>query len=111
MTVNLRLRVVFSVGLLTQFAWLSGCGSSANQDAVDACRAEVESRIEGKMGELDDKDMLANSKAQEDGSIEVSSSVVFRRGTDQQTEQTFNCTVAMDDAGRHTRVIRMQINW
>ena len=91
--------------------FLTACGSSGNQDAVAACKTEVLNKIEGKMGEIDERDMLNNAKAMEDGSIQVNSVVTYRRGTDQESAQTFNCVVAADDSGRHTRVIRMSINW
>lgn len=90
---------------------LSACGSSGNREAVDACKAEVMGKIQGDMGEIDEKDMLANSSQLEDGNIEVKSVVTYRRGTAQESTQTFNCVVAADESGRYSRVIRMSIDW
>lgn len=90
---------------------LVACGSSTTQSAVDACKAEVLGKIEGKMGELNESDMLANARQLEDGNVQVDSAITFRRGTDQELKQTFNCTVAADDSGNYTRVVRMSINW
>ncbi len=90
---------------------LTACGNAGNQDAVAACKAEVMGKIEGKMGEIDERDMLKNVEALEDGNIQVNSVVTYRRGTDQESAQTFNCVVAADESGRYTRVIRMTIDW
>ncbi len=104
---------LFRKSILLVFGALSlvACGGGANQAAVDACKAEVLSKIEGKMGELNESDMLANARQLEDGNVQVDSAIVFRRGTDQENSQTFNCTVAPDDSGNFTRVVRMSINW
>ena len=90
---------------------LAGCGDSSKQTAVAACKAAVLTKIEGKMGEIDDGDMLRNTRALDDGNIEVNSVVTFRRGTDQESEQTFSCVVATDSSGAHKRIIGMKIDW
>lgn len=102
-------RYVFLLALSALF--LVACGSAANKAAVAACKAEVTGKIEGKFGELDESDMLANAHELDDGNIQVDSTIVFRRGTDQESSQTFNCTVALNDSGAYSRVVRMQLNW
>lgn len=112
MVVNSRFRV-YQSGLMLAFSglFLTACGSAGDRDAVAACKAEVMGKIEGKMGEIDEKDMLGNAKLQEDGNIRVDSVITYRRGTEQESAQTFHCVVAADDSGRYTRVIRMGIDW
>ena len=102
-----------SVHLLPWLAMLvlAGCGDSSKQTAVAACKAAVLTKIEGKMGELNEDDMLANASQLDDGNVEVKSAITFRRGTDQENSQTFSCTVAPDESGKHTRVVGMSINW
>ncbi len=90
---------------------LVACGSSTDKAAVAACTDEVNGKIEGKFGELDESDMLANARQLDDGNIQIDSAIVFRRGTDQEVSQTFNCTVAVDDAGEYNRVVRLRLNW
>jgi len=110
--VNRRASTARYVLLLTlSTLFLVACGSAANKSAVAACKSEVTGKIEGKFGELDESDMLANARQLDDGDVQVDSVIVFRRGTDQESSQTFNCTVALDDSGEYNRVVRLQINW
>jgi hypothetical protein len=111
MVVNSRFRVYQSGLVLTLLGLLlTACGSAGNKDAVAACKAELLGKIEGKMAELDEKDMLGNAVVLEDGNIRIESAITYRRGTEQESTQTFHCVVAADDSGRHTRVIGMGIN-
>ena len=102
-----RSAVLLVLGALS----LVSCGNSTTQSAVQACKEEVLGKIEGKMGELNEDDMLANASQLDDGNVEVKSAITFRRGTDQENSQTFSCTVAPDESGKHTRVVGMSINW
>ena len=104
-------RAGYCVLVAVSALFLVACGSSTNKSAVAACKAEVLGKIEGKFGELDESDMLANARSLDDGNVQVDSSITYRRGTDQESSQTFNCTVAVDDNGEHKRVVRMQLNW
>ena len=111
MVVNSRFRL-YQPGLILALSglFLTACGSAGSKDAVAACKAVLLDKIEGKMAELDEKDMLGNAVVLEDGNIRIESAITYRRGTDQESSQTFHCVVAADDTGKHTRVIGMGIN-
>ena len=104
---TMRIRPVFYA--VVAFG-LVGCGSNP---AVDACKAEIESRLQGKQAELDTAHMAEHTKSVDDRHVEIESNVLFNRGMSDEYSQTYICRVELKDAsGKATaRVVNLTFNW
>jgi|DewCreStandDraft_4_1066084.scaffolds.fasta_scaffold224832_2 hypothetical protein len=101
-----RLILGLSIGLL------SGCAGEFD-GAVEACYNDVMARVRDNLGTVDRKAMAESAKKNEDGTVQIDSTIVFRGGTPQEKRQTFSCTVALTgpDGKPDPRVVRLIIQW
>lgn len=89
-------------------ALLAGCGGGANK-AVDACSAELTTRLAGKTFALDKADMATKAKAEADNVTNITSEVVFDAGLPSEYKQGYECKVRID--GGNASVISLNFSW
>jgi hypothetical protein len=87
---------------------LTGCGGGQNQ-AVEACSAELAIKLTGKSYVIDKADMAAKAKPEADDVVNITSSVTFDAGLPGEYKQSFECKAR--SAGGSTSVISLTFNW
>jgi hypothetical protein len=94
---------------LTAALLLSGCGGGREDLAVEACAAELTSKLEGKTFALDKADMRAKAKADGDDALNITSSVTFDAGLPGEYKQSYECKARID--GSDASVISLTFSW
>ncbi|HZP66283.1 MAG TPA: hypothetical protein VFB32_08230 [Rudaea sp.] len=89
---------------------LAACGSSRNDEAAGACKAEIAKQLAGKTYELDLHDLAAHAKAESTDTVVLSSTAVFDKGLSTEYKQTYDCRVRFDAAGKPS-VLFLEFNW
>jgi hypothetical protein len=88
---------------------LAGCGGGREDKAVEACSAELATKLTGKTFALDKADMLANSKPEGDDVTTITSQVTFDPGLPAESKQSFECKARID--GGNASVISLTFSW
>ena len=94
---------------LTAPLLLVGCGGSPTDQAVEACSAELATKLTGKTFALDKADMKAKAKSEEDNVVNITSQVTFDAGLPGEYKQAFECKARID--GDKTSVISLTFSW
>src|SRR5262245_37463396 len=87
---------------------LSGCGSSRNDTAADACSKAISEKLAGRTISLDRKDMVARARDESADTVLIGSTITFDKGLSTEYQQTFDCRVRI---GKTADVIYLQFNW
>jgi hypothetical protein len=96
-------------GLFVLPLLLAGCGGGRGDQAVDACAAELTSKLEGKTFALDRADMLAKAKPEGDDVLTITSSVTFDAGLPGEYSQSYECKARI--TGGNAVVIALTFSW
>lgn len=91
------------------FALLAGCSGGREDLAVEACAAELSTKLGGKTYTLDKADMLAKSKPDGDDIVNISSQVTFDPGMPAEYSQGYECKARL--AGGKASVISLTFSW
>ena len=88
---------------------LGGCGGSKEDQAVEACSAELATKLTGKTYTLDKADMKAKAKPDADNVLNIASQVTFDAGLPGEYKQDFECKARLD--GGKASVISLTFSW
>lgn len=88
---------------------LGGCGGGREDQAVEACSAELATKMTGKSYVLDKSDMAAKAKPDGDNVLNITSQVTFDAGLPGEYKQSFECKARFD--GGKATVISLTFSW
>lgn len=88
---------------------LGACGGGTEDKAVEACAAELATKMTGKTFALDKADMRAKAKSDGDDVFNIASSVTFDAGLPGEYKQSFECKARI--AGGNASVISLTFSW
>lgn len=94
---------------LVALVLLAGCGGAREDIAVEACAAELTTKLTGKTFVLDKADMLAKSKPEGNDVVNISSQVTFDPGLPAEYKQGYECKARL--AGGNASVISLTFSW
>jgi hypothetical protein len=94
---------------LLALALLGGCGGGREDIAVEACAAELTTKLTGKTFALDKTDMRAKSKSEGDDVVNITSEVTFDAGLPAEYKQGYECKARL--AGGKASVISLTFSW
>lgn len=86
-------------------------GNDPNSLAAQACRAAAESRLDGKLYELDMRALGASMKEVPNGEHFLTAPITIEPGLTTQAEQIIECTVRFSDAKPQPDVVGFVFNW
>lgn len=96
---------------------LVACGGDGGTDrspgglAADACRLAAESRLEGKLYELDAAALAASMRDAPNGEKFLTAPIVIEPGLTSEVKQIVECTVRFGDANAAPDVVGFVFNW
>lgn len=88
-----------------------GGGGSPNDLAAEACKAAAESRLEGKLYEMDLAALAASMKDAPNGEKFLTAPIVIEPGLTSEVKQIVECTVRFSDAKPAPDVVGFGFNW
>lgn len=88
---------------------LSGCGGGREDQAVEACSAELTTKLAGKTFALDKADMRAKAKPDGEDAVMINSEVTFDAGLPAEYKQAFECKARI--SGNTASVISLTFSW
>ena len=89
----------------------SGGGNSPNDQAAQACRAAAESRLDGKLYEMDMAALAASMKDAPNGEKFLTAPIVIEPGLTSETRQIVECTVRFAEGKPAPDVVGFVFNW
>lgn len=105
-----RYLVVSMALLLAACGGEGGAGGGGPGDvAAEACRAAAESRLEGKLFELDLAALAASMKDAPNGEKFLTAPITIEPGLTSETKQIVECTVRF--TGERADVVGFVFNW
>ena len=100
---------------------LSACGGGGGDDATaagnrntlaaQACKAAAESRLDGKLYELDTQALGASMKSAPNGEFFLTGPITIEPGLTSEVKQVVECTVRFTDAKPQPDVVGFVFNW
>jgi hypothetical protein len=103
--------VVAMTVALTACGGGSGGGGSPGDLAAEACRVAAESRLEGKLYELDLAALSASMKDAPNGEKFLTAPIVIEPGLTSEVKQIVECTVRFSDGKPAPDVVGFVFNW
>ncbi|TNJ35722.1 hypothetical protein [Arenimonas terrae] len=103
--------VVTMTVALTACGGGSGGGGSPGDLAAEACKVAAESRLEGKLYELDLAALSASMKDAPNGEKFLSAPIVIEPGLTSEVKQIVECTVRFSDGKPAPDVVGFVFNW
>lgn len=103
--------VVTMTVALTACGGGSGGGGSPGDLAAEACKAAAESRLEGKLYELDLAALSASMKDAPNGEKFLTAPIVIEPGLTSEVKQIVECTVRFSDGKAAPDVVGFVFNW
>ena len=100
-----RMLLVLALGV-----GLGACGGCREQQAAQACSAEIAKRLGGKTYEINLKDLAAHSKSESADTLLLSSTAVFDKGLSTEYKQSYDCRVRFDAASTAS-VLYLDFKW
>ena len=103
--------------VVTMTAALTACGDGGDRGgspgdlAAEACRAAAESRLEGKLYDLDLVALSASMKDVPNGEKFLSAPIVIEPGLTSEVKQIVECTVRFSDGKPAPDVVGFGFNW
>jgi hypothetical protein len=88
---------------------LAACGNTVHRNAAKACLAEVDTRLAGKLFDVDVDQLTASAVSQAAETLQLSAPIVFDRGRPTEYTQIIECRVRLD--AESPTVIFLQFNW
>lgn len=88
-----------------------GASSSPGDLAAEACKIAAESRLEGKLYELDLAALSASMKDAANGEKFLTAPIVIEPGLTSEVKQIVECTVRFSDAKPTPDVVGFGFNW
>jgi hypothetical protein len=98
-------------------ATIAACGGSGGTDdspgglAAQACKAELERRLEGKLYEMDLAALAASMKDAGNGTKMLSVPVVTEPGLTSEARQVMECTVRFAEGKTTPDIVGFGFNW
>ena len=98
-------------------ATLAACGAEETVDdspagrAADACRVELERRLEGKLYEIDLAVLAASMKDGGNGTKMLTAPVTTEPGLTSEVKQIMECTVRFADGKAVPDIVGFGLNW
>ena len=89
----------------------AGGGNSPNDQAAQACRAAAESRLDGKLYEMDMAALAASMKDAPNGEKFLTAPIVIEPGLTSETRQIVECTVRFAEGKPAPDVVGFVFNW
>jgi hypothetical protein len=89
----------------------SGGGGSPNDLAAEACKAAAESRLEGKLYELDLAALAASMKDAPNGEKFLTAPIVIEPGLTSEVKQIVECSVRFSEGKPTPDVVGFGFNW
>ena len=94
----------------------SGEGGGSSDDspgglAAEACRVAAESRLDGKLYDLDVKALGASMRDAPNGEKFLTAPIVIEPGLTSEVKQIVECTVRFSDAKPQPDVVGFVFNW
>lgn len=93
----------------------SGGGDAGGNDratlAAEACKAAAESRLDGKLYELDLKALAASMKPAKDGEFFLTGPIVVEPGLTSEVKQVVECNVRFTEGKPSPDVVGFVFNW
>jgi hypothetical protein len=103
--------VVTMTVALTACGGGSGGGGSPGDLAAEACKVAAESRLEGKLYELDLAALSASMKDAPNGEKFLTAPIVIEPGLTSEVKQIVECTVRFSDGKPAPDVVGFVFNW
>jgi len=91
-------------------ATLAACGGGREQQAAQACSAELAKRLSGKTYNIDLGDLAAHAKTESADTLLLSSVAVFDKGLSTEYKQSYDCRVRFDSASAAS-VLYLDFKW
>lgn len=88
-----------------------GGGNSPNGLAADACKVAAESRLDGKLYELDLAALSASMKDAPNGEKFLTAPIVIEPGLTSEVKQIVECTVRFDEGKPTPDVVGFGFTW
>ena len=89
----------------------SGGGGSPNDLAAEACKAAAESRLEGKLYELDLAALAASMKDAPNGEKFLTAPIVIEPGLTSEVKQIVECSVRFSEGKPTPDVVGFGFTW
>lgn len=86
-------------------------GGSRNDLAAQACKAATESRLDGKLYEMDIKALAASMRDAPNGEHFLTAPITIEPGLTSEVKQVVECTVRFTDAKPQPDVVGFLFNW
>jgi hypothetical protein len=97
---------------------LAGCGGGGgtaggtpNDLAAEACKVAAESRLDGKLYELDAAALAASMRDAPNGEKFLTAPITIEPGLTSEVKQIVECTVRFSDAKPQPDVVGFVFNW
>jgi len=89
----------------------SGGGDDRASLAADACKVAAESRLDGKLYELDTQALAASMKPAENGEFFLSGPIIVEPGLTSEVKQVVECNVRFTEGKPTPDVVGFVFNW
>ena len=86
-------------------------GGSRNELAAQACKAATESRLDGKLYEMDMQALAASMRDAPNGENFLTAPITIEPGLTSEVKQVVECTVRFTDAKPQPDVVGFTFNW
>jgi hypothetical protein len=96
--------------MVTLGVLVAACSSGREEQAAQACKAEMAKRLAGKDFAIDVRDLAHHAKAESADTLLLSSTVTVDKGLSTEKRDAFDCRVRFD-AGGTPSVLYLQFNW
>lgn len=89
----------------------AGAGGSSSDLAAQACKAATESRLDGKLYDMDLKALAASMRDASNGEKFLTAPITIEPGLTSEVKQVVECTVRFTDAKPQPDVVGFVFNW
>lgn len=89
----------------------AGGGGGPNELAAQACRSAAESRLDGKLYEIDMAALAASMKDAPNGEKFLTAPITIEPGLTSETKQIVECTVRFSEGKAEPDVVGFVFNW
>lgn len=89
----------------------AGAGGNSGDLAAQACKAATESRLDGKLYNMDLKALAASMRDAPNGEKFLTAPITIEPGLTSEVKQVVECTVRFTDAKPQPDVVGFVFNW
>ncbi|ODS63257.1 MAG: hypothetical protein ABS41_08875 [Arenimonas sp. SCN 70-307] len=89
----------------------AGAGGSRGDLAAQACKVATESRLDGKLYDMDLKALAASMRDAPNGEKFLTAPITIEPGLTSEVKQVVECTVRFTDAKPQPDVVGFVFNW